>query len=426
MADTYSRRVIDAELDELQPLLPAVSLQGPKGVGKTATASRRVRGIIDLSDDAAREALAADPARLTRELGPVLIDEWQRLPQVWDMVKRAVDGGAADGAFILAGSSAPRGASIHSGAGRIVPMQMRPLSLAERGLVAPSVSLATLLDGAGDTPIHGESELGLPDYVEEITASGFPGIRTRPERARERALDAYLDYVVEREFPEQGYPVRKPQTLRAWLRAYAGATSQTTAYSKILAAATEDKSSQPTRATTLSYRDALAGLHLLDPVEPWQPVGASVKNLVTAPKHHLADPALAVRLIGLNRSRVLRGEQGTVDIASGTLLGALFEDLVTLSLRTYAQAADARVAHLRTHDGGRHEVDLLVEGRDGRVVAIEVKVSPSVDKDDVKHLNWLHRQIGDRLADKLVVTTGPHAYRREDGVAVVPAALLGP
>ncbi|WP_119696519.1 ATP-binding protein [Microbacterium halotolerans] len=426
MADIYSRRVLDAELDELQPLLPAVSLHGPKGVGKTATASQRAHAIIDLSDDATREALAADADRLTRERGPVLIDEWQRLPQVWDMVKRAVDNGVADGTFVLAGSSAPRGARIHSGAARIVPLHMRPLSLVERGLVAPTVSLTTLLSGGGRTAIQGESPLGLPEYVEEITASGFPGIRSRPERVRERALDAYLDNVVEREFPEQGYPVRKPQTLRAWLRAYAAATSQTTAYSKILAAATEDRSSQPAQSTTLLYRDALTGLHLLDPVEPWQPVGAGVKNLITAPKHHLADPALAVRLLGLNRARVLRGEQGEVAVASDSVLGALFEDLVTLSVRTYAQANDARVAHLRTYDGGRHEVDLIVEGRDGRVVAIEVKIAPSVEKDDVKHLNWLHRQIGERLADKLVVTTGPHAYRREDGVAVVPAALLGP
>jgi len=145
-------------------------------------------------------------------------------------VRRAVDAGSPAGHFIIAGSSAPRGAVVHSGAGRIVPLRMRPLSMAERDVDTPTVSLAALLDGNSD--IGGATSLRLTDYVEEITASGFPAIRGLPPRARRAELDAYLDNVVQREFPEQGYPIRRPTALRAWLAYYAAATSTTTAYSK--------------------------------------------------------------------------------------------------------------------------------------------------------------------------------------------------
>lgn len=123
---------------------------------------------------------------------------------------------------------------------------------------------------------------------------------------------------------------------------------------------------------------------------------------------------------------LLRGEAAGPNLPrDGTLLGALFESLVTLSLRVYAQQAEARVFHLRTK-GGRHEVDLIVERADGRVIAIEVKLATSPDSSAVKHLKWLTEQIGDELLDAVVITTGQDAYRREDGIAVVPGALLGP
>jgi len=108
-----------------------------------------------------------------------------------------------------------------------------------------------------------------------------------------------------------------------------------------------------------------------------------------------------------------------------TLLGDLFESLVTLDVRVYARETEARVRHLRTYRG-EHEIDLIVERADGRVVAIEVKLASSVRDLDVRHLNWLAKRLGDDLLDRVILTTGAHAYRRPDGVAVVPAALLGP
>lgn len=161
-------------------------------------------------------------------------------------------------------------------------------------------------------------------------------------------------------------------------------------------------------------------------VRPWAPATRNhLRSLTGTPKHHLADPALAARLLNASTERLLDG--GTTDIPivrDGPLLGALFESLVTLSVRVFAQAAEAQTFHLRTK-GGRHEVDLVVES-EGGVVGIEVKLAPSVSDDDVVHLKWLRERLGDDCSDVVVVTTGPEAYRRSDGIAVVPLALLGP
>lgn len=420
--EPYRRRLLDDVLDEVQPLLRAVSIHGPKSVGKTATAVQRVRSIVDLDRPRQREIVSADADYLTSLPGPVLVDEWQRLPEVWDYVRRAVDAGAPRGQFIIAGSSAPRGAVVHSGAGRIVPLRMRPLSLAERKIDVPTVSLAALLRGEPD--IQGRTGVVLPDYIEEITASGFPGIREAPARVRGLEIDAYLENLVQREFPEQGYPVRKPEALRAWLRAYAAATSSTTTYTKILDAATPGESNKPAKDTTLSYRDALSSLYLLDPLPAWIPSRNHLDRLTQGPKHQLADPALAARLLDLDAAALLRAEQGSLQLVEGTVLGALFEHLVSLSVQTYAEVADAKAFHLRTKNG-QHEVDLVVQRRDGKVLAIEVKLADRAEDADVKHLRWLSDQIGDNLIDAVVVTAGEHAYRRRDGIAVVPAALLG-
>jgi hypothetical protein len=152
---------------EQTPALPAVSRLE---VLLSATRSAAICRLNSLrSVDSARDSV---PSILTQLPGPVLVDEWQRLPEVWDQVRRAVDAGSPPGHFIIAGSSAPRGAVIHSGAGRLVPMRMRPLSVAERAIESPTVSLAALL--AGNRDIGGTTHIRLPDYVEEITASGFP------------------------------------------------------------------------------------------------------------------------------------------------------------------------------------------------------------------------------------------------------------
>jgi uncharacterized protein len=167
----------------------------------------------------------------------------------------------------------------------------------------------------------------------------------------------------------------------------------------------------------VAHRAVLEQLWIVDPQPAWSPTRNPLARLGQAPKHHLADPALAARLLGVD-AQALLGPRGE-------LIGPLFESLVTLSVRVYAQPAEARVLHLRTRNGDR-EVDLIVERDDGRILAVEVRLSPVVREDDVRHLLWLRERLGPALLDAVVVTTGREAYRRPDGIAVVPAALLGP
>lgn len=419
----YVPRILDEELDSLLAGLPAIAIEGTKGVGKTATAQRRATRVIRLDNEPERTAFAASTFDLEPE-GTLLLDEWQRYPNCWDQVRRAVDDGAPAGSFLLAGSAPPAGAAIHSGAGRIVVRRLRPLSLAERDLAPASVSLRTLLDGSR-APVGGSTTVGLTEYVDEIFASGFPGIRRLPDALRGPALDGYVSYTVEREFAEQGVAVRRPATLMAWLRAYAAASGTTSAYSVILDAATAGLPNKPSRDTTLVYRDVLSRAFLLDPIEAWTPAFNPLKRLATSPRHFLADPALVTRLLDLERSALLTGtDRSAIGAAGGSMLGGLFEHLVAQSVLVYAQAAGAHVGHLRQRDG-RQEIDLIVE-RGHSVVAIEVKLATTVRPDDVRHLLWLQERLGDSLADAVVVTTGQQAYRRPDGIAVVPAALLGP
>lgn len=337
----YVPRLVDGQLAAMLDELPAIALNGPKAVGKTASAQRVSSSFVRLDHLPEQELFQADPDRIRRLPSPVLLDEWQRTPQAWDEVRRWVDDGAPSGSVILTGSAAPRGSAIHSGAGRIATLRMRPLSLAERNDRPTAISLDGLLRQEQRT-VDATTTADLAHYVREITASGFPGIRSLSSQGRIRQLNAYIDHVIQHDFPEQGLAVRAPETLRRWLRAYAAASGTATSYAKILDAATPAVTNKPAKSTT----------------------------------------------------------------------------------KTYTSHLGARLGHLRTRNGD-HEVDFIVQ-RGRRTVAIEVKLSASVTDEDVRHLSWLKARMGPHLTDAAIVTTGTTAYRRKDGIAVIPAALLGP
>lgn len=420
--DKYIQRVIDGDLDEIFDQLPAVLLDGPKGVGKTETAKQRTKSIRRLDIDSERYVLEADPDLLSTDPKPLLIDEYHRLPAVWDAVKRHVDNDGKGGQFLLTGSELTSGS--HSGAGRITTLRMRPMTLVERGVGVPTVSLARLLDDSG-CDVSGRSNVRLESYVDEIVRGGFPGMRNLEGRALDLQLDGYIERIVSRDLPEAGYNVRQPSIVRSWLRAYAAATSTTASWEKIRDAASGGFADKPSRKSTRAYTDVLTSLRILDPIDPWIQSNSSFARLGMAPKHHLCDPALAARLLQRTKAHLLAGNEGEIAIPrDGTLLGGLFESLAALSIRTFAQAADAQTYHFRM-EGGRREIDFIVE-HVGRVLALEVKLSGAVDDDDVRHLVWFKQQMGNDLVNAVVLTTGPEAYRRKDGIAVVPLALLGP
>jgi predicted AAA+ superfamily ATPase len=420
----YLERVVDHELDELLNDLAAIVLEGPKGVGKTKSAQRRAKTFYAMDDPAQRAIASADVGQVLRGEKPILIDEWQRQPETWDAVRRAVDHNHQPNQFLLAGSASPANPPTHSGAGRIVSVRMRPLALVERGLQTPSVSLLSLLQGNSEV-IEGETPLLLADYVRELVVSGFPGIRHLTGRALRAQLDGYINRIVDRDFGDQGLKVRNTQGLIRWMAAYAAATSTTASFETIRDAATGGEGQKPAKTTVQPYREILEQLWILDPVPAWLPTKNYLNRLTRPPKHHLADPALAIRLLGLDETALITGQEaGPAIPRNGTLLGHLFESLVTQSVRVLAQAAEARVGHLRLK-GGLREIDLIVERPDQKIVAIEVKLSATINDDDVKNLLWLKQQVGEDLLAAVVINTGKRAYKRQDGIAVVPAALLG-
>lgn len=413
----YLPRSVDVILDELMPHAPAIAIDGPKGVGKTDTAQRRADTTWYLDQPSFQALAQSDFSLSSIPLGTVLIDEWQHYPPIWDAVRRQVDAGAPAGRFLLTGSATPADPSgTHSGAGRILSVRMRPMALYERGLTTPTISLKALLAGTqGD--ITGQTAFALNDYANAIVNSGFPATLSQPPRLRRAFLRSYIQRVIDRDMADQGYPIRHPETLYRWLQAYAAASSTITSYSKLLDATSSTDGVQPAKTTTIAYRDHLTQLWLLDPVPGWVPFGSPLKQLQSAPKHQLADPALAASLLGLSATALT-----TQDGAH--LVGPLFESLATLTVRVGAEAAEATVSHLRLNSG-RREIDLIVQDYEHNIVAIEVKLSAAPTDRDVRHLKWLREQIPDRVVDLVVLTAGNRAYRRSDGIAVIPLAMLG-
>lgn len=417
--DGYLPRYLDYELDELWGQIPALSIDGAKGVGKTESASRRVDQIFHMDNPEVKTLFQAGVHSVLAGADSVLLDEWQHYPPIWDYVRRQVDEKNKQ-RFLLTGSASPQsGVDTHSGAARIVSLHMRPLALSERVGTKPSIFIRDLFETGSKTEIAGQSDFELRDYAREICASGLPEIAELSPRARRAQLNSYVERIIDRDVLDHGVEVRKAGSLRAWLAAYAAASSTTASYETILNAATSNDNEKPAKSTTYAYRELLSRIWVLDPIPAWISSQTPLKRLTLQVKHHLVDPALAATLLNISEGSLLSGKPGTAE-----LFGQLLESLAALTVRSAGQLSEAKTYHLRTR-GGEHEIDLLLERYDGKIIAFEVKMSTAINDKDVRHLLWLKEQIGDRLVDAVVVTTGKYAYRRTDGVAVVPLALLG-
>ena len=415
----YSRRNIDHSLDQLLGQLPAILLDGPKAVGKTTTAMQRAKTIKGLQKPADRRRAEVDGSWLLSGEKPILIDEWQKVPESWELLKERVDQDYSGGQFILTGSLPEKGT--HSGAGRITSLRMRPLGFSERNLEKPQISFAQLL--TGDAEISGESKFTVQGYAEEITRSGFFNIRGLEGNALRVALDGYIERIIDTDMQDLGFSIRRPATLRSWLVSYAAATATTASWEKIRDSANSGSVEPPAKSTVIPYRDALTRLRILDELEAWLPTKNQFARASAGSKHFLADPALAARALNLNQKQLFSSglESGQYD---KPLLGRLFEALATLSIRSLAESQFAKVMHFRDSKGFR-EIDMIIQRADGKVLAIETKLAETVDAKDLKHLNWLQHQIGGDLIDRVVIYSGKYAYR-DDGVAVIPLSLIGP
>jgi predicted AAA+ superfamily ATPase len=419
----YRPRIIDRILADYLQGLPAVCIDGAKGVGKTSSAQQICATEIHMDNKLVQDILNVSSQLIKEASKPVLIDEWQLLPHVWDYVRRLVDENNSPGQYVLTGSAYPKKANVHSDAARIVHLRMRPLSIEERQIDSPVVRIKDLLNRE-PLEISGSTDVTIDDYLYEISQSGFPAINQLSATNARRQLDGYIDNIVEREFENLGYSVRNSDALRNWLASYAAAQGTTATYATILDAASPGQSNKPSAKTTQNYRDVLNRLWLIDDVEPWLPIASQFKYLGKTPKHFLVDPALSMRLLNLEPNSFTSSDlSSSFDAKGKTILGRFFEALIAQSLKTYAQANDATLHHFRSSNGAR-EIDFIIQ-RARQLVLIEVKLAGSVEASDLRHLHWFESEFPEYAVAKCVINAGSYAYTREDGVHVIPAALLG-
>ncbi len=414
----YSPRIVDAELRELLGSAGAVVIEGPKACGKTMTASQQAasRVLLDI-DQAARQALAVEPALVLEGARPRLLDEWQLAPALWNEVRRAVDDADQPGQFLLTGSAVPADdANRHTGAGRFAFLRMRPMSLFETGASSGAISLRQLFNG--EMPAVTDPGLTLQDLSALIARGGWPAQQGRPLKAASRAARDYLEQVRLVDISRVGERRLDPIRVGALLRAL-GRHCATEAKLSTLAADTGGADGALDERTVTGYLQALERLMVIEKQPAWAPHLRSRARLRKAPKRHFVDPSLAMAAMGASAERLL------LDLE---WFGQLFESLVIRDLRVLSQPLEGEVFHYRDDYG--IEVDAIVQLIDGRWGAIEIKLGEGQVDQASANLKRFGEQIDSERSGPplfLAVICGKgFGYRRPDGVLVVPIGALGP
>ena len=415
----YRARVVDGELVNRLRATGAVLIEGPRGCGKTQTGLRVARSAIRLdSDVAARDAGLLEPALLLPGDRPRLIDEWQLVPAVWNAVRREVDDrGGLPGQFILTGSAVPADDETrHTGALRFTRLRMRPMSLAESGHSAASVSLAALFDG--EAAHAADPGLRIRDIAERICVGGWPSLQDRDFVDAMAAIEGYLDETRRVDLQRLDGPRHDPENVARVLRSLARHVA-TEASARSIAAdiGGVDQAIKP--HTVLEYVASLARLYVIEDQPAWSPALRSRATLRATPKRHFVDPSLAAAALAADPDRLL-GDPET--------LGLLFESLVVRDLRVHAQPLGGSVFHYRESTG--LEVDAIVQLRDGRWAAVEVKLGQHLIGEAASRLLRVAAHVDEERhgapAFLAVITGWGFAYRRDDGVLVLPIGSLGP
>lgn len=405
----YLPRLADVRLAALLDELPAVMVTGPRAAGKTTSARRLATDVLRLDDPAVATAVAANPdAALRRASEPVLVDEWQEVPEVLGAVKRAVDDDPRPGRFLLTGSvEADLTTRMWPGTGRIVRLVLHGLTQREITSSAAPRLMETAMGGELERVSLPADVPDVDGYIDLAMRSGFPepALRLGPV-GRQAWLDAYVEHVVSRDVRAAGQ-VRDPVRLRRYLEVLGLSTAGLPTGATLYQAADIDQ------RTADAYDRLLESLYLLDRLPAWS--SNRLSRLMKRPKRYLADPALAVSAARVDAATILR---------DGDLLGRVLDTFVAAQLRPeVALEPRARLHHLRT-ESGRQEVDLIVDLGVGRIVGIEVKAASAPGARDARHLGWLRDQLGERFVRGIVFHTGPHPFELADRIWALPICAL--
>lgn len=411
----YRNRIVDALLDERLRAVAAVLIEGPRACGKTETALQRAGSVVRLDiDQDARQAAQIDPRLLLEGDRPRLLDEWQLFPQLWDHVRRAADEVPGSGQFLLTGSAAPADdVRRHSGAGRIATVRMRPMTLHELGASSNEVSLAGLFNGVEQSGTGGIDD--LPQMLELLVAGGWPGQLERPDP---QFVVEYLEQIahvdVNAAVPGPALRQRDHQKVMACIHSLARNVA-TAAGERTIA-----KDANLSRDAVRDYLAALTRLMLLEDQPAFNVHLRSSRNLRATPHRHLVDPSLAAAALARDVDGLLADLRYT---------GLLFESMVVRDLRVLAQPLDGTVKYFHTDD---HEIDVVIERRDGSWGAVEVKLGGEgpIDEGASSLLAAVasidQTTAGPPAFSAVVTATGRFAYRRDDGVFVAPLSALRP
>ena len=419
----YKQRIADRILERKVLGKGAVLIEGPKWCGKTTTAKQLAKSVLDLGDSSvlkqSSQMIEISAKSLLEGATPRLIDEWQALPPIWDSIRSEVDKRGEPSQFILTGSSVLPDAAetIHSGTGRYAHVMMRPMSLYESGESTGSVSLRDLFDGK--VPDVQGNALEIEDIAYLTCRGGWPWATLVPKDvALDQAFD-YVDSVIKRDVLRVDKVKRSPERTRLLLRSYARNISQQVSYSTIRKDMLSNDASTLDEDTVAGYIKALKKLFVIEDLTAWNPNIRSKAAIRTSDTRHFVDPSIGTAALGL-------GPQDLVnDLQS---FGLFFEDMVVRDLRVYAEALDGELYHYRDSSG--LECDTVLHRRNGSYALLEVKLGgeDKINEGAASMIEFANNiDTGKMLAPSfmaVIIGVGQYAYRRKDGVYVIPIGCL--
>ncbi|MCI6012498.1 MAG: DUF4143 domain-containing protein [Anaerovoracaceae bacterium] len=417
----YRPRIIDKQIQEYLTVFGAICIEGPKWCGKTWSSSYHSNSEIMIGSPEGnfqnRRLAEMSPAIVLDGAVPRLIDEWQEVPQLWDAVRHRVDQRPEKGQFILTGSATPvRKGILHSGAGRIARLRMRPMSLYESGESSGVVSLEELCEGRLTPAMTGEVD--LRNLITYIIRGGWPGNLDTPAEKAGLLPTEYLTAVIEDDIYRMDNVKRNPTKMRLLLRSLARNESTTVTNKTLKNDVKEIDDEDIDTDTIASYLDIFKRLFLTDNLEPYASRIRSSVRVKQAEKRHFSDPSLACALLKATPERLLN------DLKT---LEFLFESLCERDLKIYAESFGAHLYHYQ--DYANKEIDAVLELQDGRWCAFEIKLGANQIDEAARNLLSIRGSIeesGGTLPSVMCVICGLSnaAYQREDGVFVVPITAL--